>query len=495
MTGGTCGAACLAGRARGAGLADSEDEWLGGIDVFHLIMNMSSKRNVMRSSGSRMVRLSVAVSVVLSALAAVRGAPLGPIDPKSLPDFTRSVHLDGLNSVPKGVAEGESRGPAVGSSARDDQGEAFPSVPSGRRLRSDTAVADVTAADSSQCTIEENVAYVGATLANADGTSMRIKGVQSAADCCGQCACIDGCLAWSWSKTTKICYPKSGSGYTRDPMRSGIYSGAIIDPKVKYYAKGTKIWQPSLTVGEHALKSFGKDTSTNDRANNKHVVKDPTCSSDEPVVRAIYQEGRWSPGQGEGGGVLFFAWPNGKDVSLGDTVRLEYEVYFPENFEWVKGGKLPGIIGGKTGCGGGDDADDCFSVRVMWRRDGDGEAYIYTRKDTWTPEICDTQGTHCDSNAGMSFMRGAFRFERERWTKVAITVSMNDVGEANGYVRLDLDGETKVEGDKFTFRSSKDVYPEAFTFSTWYGGSDVTWSPSTTVEAYFRNFKLYRLNA
>jgi len=46
---------------------------------------------------------------------------------------------------------------------------------------------------------------------------------------------------------------------------------------------------------------------------------------------------------------------------LGDAVRLEYQVFFPENFPWVKGGKLPGIIGGRTGCGGGDDANDCFS--------------------------------------------------------------------------------------------------------------------------------------
>lgn len=71
-------------------------------------------------------------------------------------------------------------------------------------------------------------------------------------------------------------------------------------------------------------------------------------------------QGRWSPGK-SGGGVLFFAWPDGKGKSLGDVVRLEYEVYFPENFPWVKGGKLPGVIGGRTGCGGGDDADDCFS--------------------------------------------------------------------------------------------------------------------------------------
>lgn len=51
-----------------------------------------------------------------------------------------------------------------------------------------------------------------------------------------------------------------------------------------------------------------------------------------------------------------------------------------------------------------------------------------------------------------------------------------------------------IESDKLTYRASEDVFPEAFTFSTWFGGSDETWSPSTTLEAYFRNFKLYRLD-
>ena len=204
-------------------------------------------------------------------------------------------------------------------------------------------------------------------------------------------------------------------------------------------------------------------------------------------------QGRWSPGQGDGGGVLFFAWPYGKGKTLGDSVRLEYEVYFPEDFPWVKGGKLPGIIGGKTGCGGGDDADDCFSVRIMWRRDGEGELYLYTSKDTWTKDICSTPGTRCESNAGLSLMRGAFKFSRNEWIHLAITVSMNDVGKPNGYVRLDVNGDTKIENDKITFRKSTNIFPEAFTFSSWFGGSDETWSPPTSVEAYFRGFQIYAL--
>jgi hypothetical protein len=415
--------------------------------------------------------------------------------PGSLPNYVK-----GFQKQPKSIREqyvGQNEMPTDDSNSVKRQMkleilEGYNSPPT-NTAGSSASSSSSSSSESQQCVIEENVAYVGATLSDADGTSMRIKGVQSPSECCGTCACIEGCKAWTWSPTTKICYPKAGSGYKKDPMRYGIYSGTLIDPKQKYYARGTKIWEPKLTVGEHSLKTFGKVTSTSARGNNKHVVKDPTCSTSDPVVRAIYEEGRWSPGQGDGGGVLFFAWPFGKGESLGNTVRLEYEVYFPENFPWVKGGKLPGIIGGRTGCGGGDDADDCFSVRVMWRRNGDGEAYIYTNKDTWTEELCDTPGTRCESKAGMSLMRGAFKFDKERWIKIAITVSMNDLGKSNGYLRMDVDGETKIESQALTYRSTKDVFPEAFTFSTWFGGGDVTWSPSTTVEAYFRGFAIYRL--
>ena len=58
----------------------------------------------------------------------------------------------------------------------------------------------------------------------------------------------------------------------------------------KLHSKGKKIWQPALTVGDHTLESFGEKTSTNSRADNKYVVRDPTCDSSDPVVRAMYQQ-------------------------------------------------------------------------------------------------------------------------------------------------------------------------------------------------------------
>jgi len=58
------------------------------------------------------------------------------------------------------------------------------------------------------------------------------------------------------------------------------------------------------------------------------------------------------------------------------NVTLTYDVFFPVDFDWVLAGKLPGLYGGREGCSGGDDAQDCFSTRLMWRKDGFGELYL-----------------------------------------------------------------------------------------------------------------------
>lgn len=56
---------------------------------------------------------------------------------------------------------------------------------------------------------------------------------------------------------------------------------------------------------------------------------------------------------------------------------------FTSEFEFVKGGKMPGMYGGKMGCGGGVNAAEqgCFSARLMWRREGEGTVYLYAPYD------------------------------------------------------------------------------------------------------------------
>lgn len=127
-------------------------------------------------------------------------------------------------------------------------------------------------------------------------------------------------------------------------------------------------------------------------------VTDPFSNSSDgsAVMRVYYQKGSYTPSGSDDdvtGGCQFYMSPFEGQAFKKGLVR--YDVAFSDNFDWVKGGKLPGVFGGKLiekrsayslllihwillgahgtrGCTGGDMAngDNCFSVRLMWRENG-----------------------------------------------------------------------------------------------------------------------------
>ena len=103
-----------------------------------------------------------------------------------------------------------------------------------------------------------------------------------------------------------------------------------------------------------------------------------SSNSTGPVLLVTYPAGSFS--HGTGGSNLYKPW-NTSDGSTFQSMMVSYEVAFDAGFDWVKGGKLPGLRGGadSQGCSGGRQTGgkNCFSTRLMWRKDGAGEgAYI-----------------------------------------------------------------------------------------------------------------------
>lgn len=92
------------------------------------------------------------------------------------------------------------------------------------------------------------------------------------------------------------------------------------------------------------------------------------------MLQLFYPKDSVNPARRPQGGSEFYAKP--LDISEANDVTLEYKVFFPGDFDWVKGGKLPGLYGGHARCSGGDPALDCFSTRLMWRAGGAGELYL-----------------------------------------------------------------------------------------------------------------------
>ena len=107
-----------------------------------------------------------------------------------------------------------------------------------------------------------------------------------------------------------------------------------------------------------------------------------------PVLQVRYPAG--AVGSEASGMQLYSLW-NTSDSSSFQSMLISYEVAFDENFDFVKGGKLPGLRGGPdpNGCSGGNAANgsNCFSTRLMWRTSAAGEGeptiqYVIPRKSS-----------------------------------------------------------------------------------------------------------------
>ncbi|PPQ98618.1 hypothetical protein CVT24_003951 [Panaeolus cyanescens] len=229
----------------------------------------------------------------------------------------------------------------------------------------------------------------------------------------------------------------------------------------------------ALLVSEWSL---GKGR-VQDNPQNLAFVDDPypnkpvpgSSSVPGPVLQVTYAEGSFSH---ETGGAQFYTLWNRTDGGNFNTMMVTYELAFDQNFDWVKGGKLPGLRGGlnSSGCSGGNKADglDCFSSRLMWRKNGAGEVYAYIP----TPNnFCSEKDITCNSDFGISIDRGAFGFTNGQWVRVTLLVRLNDPPNvANGYIGLYYNDIQAISQGNLQIRASDTVAANGLYFSTFFGG-------------------------
>ena len=191
------------------------------------------------------------------------------------------------------------------------------------------------------------------------------------------------------------------------------------------------------------------------------------------AMRVSYPAGSASKRAGgvDGGTQLYLRLPEPVD-----EMNLEYSIRFPAGFDFVKGGKLPGLYGGTvTGGQTIPDGTDGFSTRYMWRRDGDGEVYAYLP----------TSQEH-----GTSLGRGCWSFPTGSWTTVSQRVRLNTPGLADGEVTVQQDGHEVLRRTGLTFRTTDELRIEGLFFSTFFGGGDESWASPVDQYAEFAGFRL-----
>lgn len=140
-----------------------------------------------------------------------------------------------------------------------------------------------------------------------------------------------------------------------------------------------------------------------------------------------------------------------------EEMWVAYDVFFEEGFDFVKGGKLPGLCGGKCYTGGNRPSiGDGWSARVMWRSNGNVVQYLYFVDQT------STYGDDAKWDLGGTITQKQFQIGK--WHRLVTKVTLNSVvtegaGEKNGKIKSWFDGELALDLDSIPVKEGATGVP------------------------------------
>lgn len=205
---------------------------------------------------------------------------------------------------------------------------------------------------------------------------------------------------------------------------------------------------------------FGAAPTWNNGLNEGRAVI--TAEDGNQFLRVTYPGGQFGPAQG---GVQF-------KVALGgsyDELYFSYRVRFAAGFDFVKGGKLPGLVGGTSPTGCSPDPDG-FSARNMWRTGGAAVQYVYYPTQ---PNNCGDDLAYESGGAPKLFTPGA-------WQTVEHRIVMNTPGQSDGILQAWVDGELVFSDTARLWRNAGAAFGiDTLYFSTFFGGGDDSWAPES----------------
>ena len=219
--------------------------------------------------------------------------------------------------------------------------------------------------------------------------------------------------------------------------------------------------------GPYEMRVFRRDWS-NAFLGKFHQRAAIVAESKGNSLRVTYPKG--SLGPNEGGGSFR------ERLAPRKAYRLSYRVLFEKGFDFRRGGKLPGLGGGKANTGGNKPTGDGWSARYMWSEGGKLGLYLY-HLDQKT-KYGDRLQLHAKATPG-------------QWLNLRQTVEVNVPGNTDGRIRVWIDD--KLALDRKGLRLRGKVEPEValvgqFLFSTFHGGSTKNWAPTRNSHARFDDF-------
>ncbi|GAA5978572.1 hypothetical protein JCM10908_004409 [Rhodotorula pacifica] len=198
--------------------------------------------------------------------------------------------------------------------------------------------------------------------------------------------------------------------------------------------------------GDNDVAVVGKGVPAKEWTNG--IAKDT-----ESALQVASPKGSRNPSAKPVGGMGFYS--SKLDIAAAHNVSFSYSVFFPTDFDFVKGGKLPGLYGGAKACSGGSAAQSCWSARLMFRTNGMGELYLYAPREKQVDALC-TLGplSFCNSVYGMSIGRGSWTFKRGEWSNIRQDIWLNTPGKPDGGFNIWVNNKLVLHSNSVYYRNT-----------------------------------------
>lgn len=282
---------------------------------------------------------------------------------------------------------------------------------------------------------------------------------------------VVGCISVMMSSSSAIAaYLLYRRKYGKDTRSGGVGANLKGDPLPNpILSKGNAPWNTSW-IGNPENLSIGKDDMT---------IK---------IKRGIH-------GNRSGGAFRSNPW----NKLPADQLTLSYEVYFPSEFQWTKGGKLPGVCFGTANgeCStGGDWRPDQGSFRIMWRENGRAIGYSYMAVKGGPKPALEAQGTAYKSITDRTERTGHDLWKKSApglqlikgWNTVTMELKMNTPGKKDGTISLTVNGENRNVRD-VVFRQASNVKFTNVLIQSFFGGGSNAWNSPVDTYIKYRNFR------
>ena len=217
------------------------------------------------------------------------------------------------------------------------------------------------------------------------------------------------------------------------------------------------------------------------------AVSEPSAPGGGPVLQVDYGAGSSANTCGDcpnpGGGQFYTSFARAGQPGLTDAgaLYLRYYVRFSVGFDFGRGGKLPGLYGGRPGQESGGHHGQAFSTRYMWR-----DHHI-----AGSPDHCSSAAPcsevylyspHISHGYGQD-IGGAWRWQGDgQWHMIE-----QRADRATGDITVWYDG-VQVLSAAGPLGGASGIPFSGVLFSTFFGGHDTSWGPVRAEHAYFADF-------